>query len=47
MLAVLYPLAMARRTKPVVLMFYGPSGVGKTETAQFVNGVLGGMLLHK
>jgi ATP-dependent Clp protease ATP-binding subunit ClpA len=28
-------------------MFYGPSGVGKTETAQFVNDLLGGTLLRK
>lgn len=47
MLAALYPLTTTRRTKPVVLMFYGPSGVGKTETAQFVNGLLGGELLRK
>ena len=32
LLAALYPLTTARLTKPVVLMFYGPSGVGKTET---------------
>lgn len=47
LLAALYPLTTARRTKPVVLMFYGPSGVGKTETAQFINGLLGGTLLRK
>jgi len=47
MLAALYPLTTDRRSKPVVLMFYGPSGVGKTETAQFVNGLLGGKLLRK
>ena len=47
MLAALYPLTTGRRSKPVVLMFYGPSGVGKTETAQFVNGLLGGKLLRK
>lgn len=47
LLAALYPLTTARRTKPVVLMFYGPSGVGKTQTAQFVNGLLGGTLLRK
>ncbi|WP_298864183.1 AAA family ATPase [uncultured Microbacterium sp.] len=41
LLAALYPLTSAGRKKPVVLMFYGPSGVGKTETAQFVNGLLG------
>lgn len=47
LLAALYPLTTQRRTKPVVLMFYGPSGVGKTETAQFVNDLLGGTLLRK
>lgn len=47
LLAALYPLTAEQRTKPVVLMFYGPSGVGKTETAQFVNGLLGGTLLRK
>lgn len=47
LLAALYPLTTRRRTRPVVLMFYGPSGVGKTETAQFVNGLLGGTLLRK
>lgn len=47
LLAALYPLTTDRRTKPVVLMFYGPSGVGKTETAQFVNDLLGGTLLRK
>lgn len=47
LLAALYPLTSAGRVKPVVLMFYGPSGVGKTETAQFVNSLLGGELLRK
>lgn len=46
-LAALYPLTTSRRAKPVVLMFYGPSGVGKTETAQLINGLLGGKLLRK
>lgn len=46
-LAALYTLTTGRRTTPVVLMFYGPSGVGKTETAQFVNGLLGGRLMRK
>lgn len=41
LLAALYPLTSIGRKKPVVLMFYGPSGVGKTETAQFVNDLLG------
>lgn len=47
LLAAMYPLTTNRQTKPVVLMFYGPSGVGKTETAQFVNDLLGGKLMRK
>ncbi len=47
LLAAVYPLTRPERDKPVVLMFYGPSGVGKTESAQFVNGLLGGALLRK
>lgn len=47
LLAALYPLTTTRRERPVVVMFYGPSGVGKTETAQFVNSLLGGELMRK
>ncbi len=47
LLAAMYPLTTDRRTTPVVLMFYGPSGVGKTESAQFLNELLGGTLLRK
>lgn len=47
LLAAIYPLTRASRNKPVVIMFYGPSGVGKTETAQFINGLLGGELMRK
>lgn len=47
LLAALYPLTREARTKPVVTMFYGPSGVGKTETGQFINGLLGGALMRK
>jgi ATP-dependent Clp protease ATP-binding subunit ClpA len=47
LLAALYPLTRGTRSKPVVIMFYGPSGVGKTETAQFINGLLGGALMRK
>lgn len=46
-LASIYPLVRSGRSAPVVLMFYGPSGVGKTQTAQFINGLLGGELLRK
>lgn len=43
----MYPLTRPGRDKPVVLMFYGPSGVGKTESSQFINGLLGGTLMRK
>ena len=43
----LYPLTRSERTKPMVMMFYGPSGVGKTETAKLINEILGGELLRK
>jgi len=45
--AALYPLTRQGRTKPVVLLFLGPSGVGKTETAHFINGLLSGALMRK
>lgn len=46
-LTALYPLTKAERAKPVVLMLFGPSGVGKTETARFINELLGGTLMRK
>ncbi|OCI32810.1 AAA family ATPase [Oerskovia enterophila] len=47
LMAALYPLIRNGRTKPVVLLLLGPSGVGKTETAHFINGLLGGTLMRK
>lgn len=47
LLTAMYPLTRPNRENPVVVMFYGPSGVGKTESAQFVNGLLGGGLMRK
>jgi len=47
LLAGLYPLTLPSRHRPIVLMFYGPSGVGKTETATLVNDLLGGDLFRK
>lgn len=47
LLSSLYPLTDEQCIKPVVLMFYGPSGVGKTETAYFINELLGGKLMRK
>ena len=32
------------KNKPMVLMLYGPSGVGKTETAKFIGQLLGGKI---
>ncbi|MEW1990468.1 AAA family ATPase [Microbacterium sp. NPDC078849] len=46
MLRAMYPLTRARRNRPVVVMFYGPSGVGKTETAKFINDLLQGSLMR-
>lgn len=42
----LYKLTTQKREKPVVLLFYGPSGVGKTETAKSISHALGGELLR-
>lgn len=44
----LYPLLNKKKnTKPRVIMFYGDSGVGKTETAKFISNVLGQKLFRK
>lgn len=48
LLAALYPLLQkGNKRKPIVLMFYGKSGVGKTETAKFISKVLGQPLFRK
>jgi len=47
MLASLYPLLRASFNKPIVILFYGPSGVGKTETAKFLSLKLGGELFRR
>lgn len=33
--------------KPLVLLLYGPAGVGKTETAKFLSRIIGGKLFRK
>lgn len=43
----LYPLLNKSNSKPMVLMFYGPSGVGKTETAKFISKALGEKIFRK
>ncbi|ODR33136.1 AAA family ATPase [Eisenbergiella tayi] len=47
LLQALYPLTMHNRTKPAVILFYGDTGLGKTETAQLISGVLGENLFRK
>ncbi len=42
----LYRLTTEATDRPVVLMLYGPSGVGKTETAKSISKSLGGELLR-
>lgn len=46
MISGLYRLYKEKNDKPVVLMFYGPSGVGKTESAKSISRALGGDLLR-
>lgn len=46
LLVSLYPL-LKDEQKPVVIMFYGPSGVGKTETAKYLSEELGQPLFRK
>ena len=44
----LYPLMSDNGNhKPVVMMFYGNSGIGKTETAKFISKILGQNLFRK
>ena len=42
----LYRLTKEKSQKPAVFMLYGPSGVGKTETAKCISESLGGALLR-
>lgn len=47
LLKTIYPVMNNIQCKPVVMLFYGSSGLGKTETAQFLTEVIGGKLLRK
>ena len=48
LLTSLYDLLMGyNRNKPICLLFYGPSGVGKTETAKFLSEIVGDELFRK
>ena len=42
----MYRLITKKSNKPVVLMLYGPSGVGKTESAKSISKTMGGELLR-
>lgn len=42
----MYRLIVKSNNKPVVLMLYGPSGVGKTESAKSISKAMGGDLLR-
>ena len=42
----MYRLTTGSNSKPVVLMLYGPSGVGKTESAKSISRSMGGELLR-
>lgn len=44
LIASLYRLAAMNEERPSVIMFYGPSGVGKTETARCLSKAVGGEL---
>ncbi|WFN37908.1 AAA family ATPase [Methanomicrobium antiquum] len=47
MLKVLTLLTYGKVEKTLVILFYGPSGVGKTETAKYLAEILGGELYRK
>jgi ATP-dependent Clp protease ATP-binding subunit ClpA len=48
LLVSLYPLMdISTKIKPIVMMFYGNSGIGKTETAKFISSILGQPLFRK
>jgi len=47
LLRALVHLTNGKQTKPAVILLYGPSGVGKTETAKYLAEVMGGKLFRK
>ena len=47
LIASLYSLAKGSLHKPLVVLFYGPTGVGKTETAKLLSEILGQKLFRK
>lgn len=47
LLQALFPLTLKYRKKPVVLLLYGKSGIGKTETAKYIAEVIGEPVFRK
>lgn len=47
LLKAIYPLVENKQDKPVVILLYGNSGLGKTETAQYIAELLEGKLFRK
>lgn len=47
LLKALLPLTLSDREKPVVMLFYGSSGIGKTETANFISECLEEKIFRK
>lgn len=47
LLVSLYPLCKTDYDKPAVFLFYGPTGVGKSETAFFLSRIIGQKILRK
>lgn len=47
LLQALFPMTLSNRKKPIVILLYGISGIGKTETAKFISEVIGEPLFRK
>jgi ATP-dependent Clp protease ATP-binding subunit ClpA len=47
LLTALFPLARGDRAKPVAMLFYGPTGSGKTETARLIGELVGPPIFRK
>ena len=47
LLQAIYPLVDGKQSKPVVILLYGDSGLGKMESAQYMAELMGGKLLRK
>lgn len=47
LLQAIYPLMNGKQEKPVTILLYGNSGIGKTESAQYMAELMGGKLLRK